>query len=61
MKEQEIIEKINTKIDWMVKDFELTHEYNAIKNEHICGMLDVLEMVTGKSYYYDEQGVHERS
>lgn len=60
MQEQEIIKKINDKIYWMVKEYEQTHEFNAIKTEHICGMLDTLEMFTGKSYYYDEQGVHER-
>ena len=58
--EEKMIAKINKKLDQMKKDFNRTHRFNEIDNAKVYGMMEMLELVTGKEYYYDQSGVHER-
>lgn len=58
--EEKIIARINQKIAKMVKEFDKTKEYNSIANAEVDGMIEILELVTGKKYFYDETGVRER-
>lgn len=58
--EEKMIAKINQKIEKTVKEFEKTKKYNSIANAEVDGMMEMLELVTGKNYFYDEIGVHER-
>lgn len=58
--EEKMIAKINQKIEKMVKEFEKTKKYNSIANAEIDGMMEMLELVTERNYFYDEAGVHER-
>lgn len=43
--------------------FEFNHfgssEYYNRLYSRICGMIDVLKILTGKDYYFDENGLHE--
>lgn len=59
MKEK-MIARINKQIEKMAKDFERTHQFNENDNAKVDGMMEMLELVTGKEYFYDESGVHER-
>lgn len=36
-----------------------TDYYNRLYSR-ICGMIEVLQIATGKQYYFDENGLHER-
>lgn len=58
--EEKIIARINQKIAKMVKEFDKTKEYNSIANAEVDGMIEILELVTEKKYFYDETGVRER-
>ena len=58
--ENKVIQKANLLIERLCDDFERTGKFNEAKNERICGMLEALEIMTGKNYYYDENGVHEK-
>lgn len=57
--EEKVIAKINVLIARLVKEYNETGKFNEAGNERVCGMLETLEMFTGKSYKYDESGVHE--
>lgn len=58
--EEKMIARINKKLEQMAKDFDRTHQFNEIDNAKVYGMMEMLELVTGKEYYYDANGVHER-
>ena len=58
--EKKMIERINEEIKFTVKDYKETGKYDAKANALIRGMMEMLVLVTGKDYYYDESGVHER-
>lgn len=58
--EEKMIARINRKLEWMKNEFDRTHQFSEINNAKIDGMMEMLELVTGKEYFYDEKGVHER-
>lgn len=60
------IEKIKNKIELLIavandkfKIYGWEHS-QALMLAKINGMLDVLSILTDKTYYYDENGLHER-
>lgn len=57
---EKMIKAVNEKINLTVGAYALTHTYDAIANAEVRGMLSMLQLATGKEYYYDESGVHER-
>ena len=58
MKEK-MIEKINQRIKRMEIRFQETHKFSETDNAEIDGMIEMLKIVTGKDYYYNENGVYE--
>jgi hypothetical protein len=58
--EDKMIERINREIEISKKYFELTGQTDIQTNCKIIGMLQMLEIATGKEYYFDENGLHER-
>lgn len=58
--ENKIINVINNEIKYLKKDFATTGEYDTVGNAKIQGMIEILQVVTGKKYYYDNNGLHER-
>lgn len=57
---EKIVEKINQKIERLEKKFAETHRFDDVANAELDGMIDMLKIVTGKDYYYNETGLHER-
>lgn len=57
---EKMIERINNEIEISKKYFELNRKTDIQTNCKIIGMLQMLEIATGKEYYFDENGVHER-
>lgn len=57
---EKMIARINQKIAKIAKEFEKTKKYDSIANAELDGMMEILELVTEKNYFYDETGVHER-
>ena len=39
--------------------FQETHKFSETDNAEIDGMIEMLKIVTGKDYYYNENGVYE--
>jgi hypothetical protein len=58
--EDKMIERINKEIEGLKRIFEVTKTYDPVGNAKIIGMIEMLSIVTGKNYYYDENGLHER-
>lgn len=54
----EIIKKVNFEIDRMYAKFNRDGKENPYLSGKIDGMLEVLEMLTGEKYGYDENGIY---
>jgi hypothetical protein len=55
-----IIDVINEEINHGViefKNFGSSEYYNRVYSR-ICGMIEVLQIMTGEKYYFDESGLH---
>ena len=63
IKIQDVENNINKTIEMVVKDYKTNGA--SIWNNHqrfrICGMIEVLKILTGKDYFFDENGLHERN
>lgn len=57
---EKMVERIENEIKVSKRYFEATNEVDTLTNSKICGMIEMLQMVTGKEYYFDENGLHER-
>lgn len=57
---EEMIKRIEVEISWLKDIYENTKEYDPVGNAKICGMIEMLNIVTGKEHYYDANGLHER-
>ena len=60
--ENKMIEKINQEIE-NAKEIANTWKNEAIVEKAIIkikGMIELLEFVTNKNYYFDNEGVHEK-
>lgn len=58
---EKMVERINFKIRLAQEKYEGEWtESHALRIAEIDGMLDMLSIVTGKEYYFDENGLHER-
>lgn len=63
MKIGEIEHMINVAIEYgrnEFKNYGKSDYYYRIINR-IYGMIDVLSIITGKNYYFNENGLHERA
>lgn len=58
--EKKMIERINKEIKFMVEDYKATGKYDVRANAEIRGMMEMLVLVTGKDYRYNENGVYEK-
>ena len=60
--ENKMIERINQEIEYTKQLFEQWNNHEWIKTNlaKIDGMIEMLEIATGKKYYRDNDGVHER-
>lgn len=62
LKIREIEHTINSWIDNACKEYKTNGRsdwYHTAYNR-ICGMISILKIITGKEYYFDENGLHER-
>ena len=62
MKEK-MIQAINTEIQHAIAEYErFGNDETIIRHARIkiSGMMQMLELVTGEEYYFDNNGVHER-
>lgn len=59
--ENKMIERINKEIKLMVEDYKATGKYDARANAELKGMMEMLVLVTGKDYRYNENGVYEHN
>lgn len=57
---EKMIKRIEIEISWLKSSYEITKEYDPITNAKIGGMIEMLNIATGKEYYYNETGLHER-
>lgn len=59
---QEIEHRINARIDCAARDFETygRNDFNESQKFRIYGMIETLQILTGKEYYFDANGLHER-
>lgn len=56
-----MIEEINFEIENAVSDYKRgNNELNNQNYARINGMIRMLVIATGKRYYFDESGLHER-
>lgn len=57
-----MVEEINTWIKAGVIEFKNNgcSEWHGRVYSRIYGMIEMLQIATGKQYYFDEDGVHER-
>ena len=57
-----MIEVINFDVSGALYEFNKNglSEFYSRKYARICGMIRMLEIATGKEYYFNETGVHER-
>lgn len=57
-----MIEAINFGIEGAKYEFKNhgSSEFYNREYARICGMIRMLEIATGKNYYFDENGLHER-
>lgn len=58
--EEKVLEQANFLIKLLNEKFALTKKFDAAANERICGLLEALEIMTGRKFWYDEEGVHEK-
>lgn len=60
--EEKMIEKINKEIEHTKELYDKwkTQSFMDVAIAKIDGMMVMLELVTGKTYYYDNDGVHEK-
>lgn len=58
--EEKMITRINEEIKFMVDEFNRTKHRNENTINRLYGMIDMLVLVTGKEYFCDENGIHER-
>lgn len=54
----EIIKKVNSEIERMYTRFNRDEKENPYASGKIDGMLEVLEILTGEKYRYDENGIY---
>lgn len=57
-----MINRINIEIQRAVMHFNLhgmTHSHDLML-ARIDGMIEILSLITGKQYYFDETGIHEQ-
>lgn len=57
---KEMIQRINRTIKSFYTLYEVTDVIDDIILERIRGQVDMLTIVTGKEYYMDAEGLHER-
>lgn len=57
---EKMIERINKEIAGAKRYYEATGQNDVLGNCKILGMIEMLQIATGKEYYYDENGLHER-
>lgn len=57
---EKMIEIINEEIEIAVKYFEIRKENDWIALSKIRGMIEMLEIASGKEYEFDENGVFEK-
>ena len=57
---EKMIKRINLEIEWLKSSYEITNEFDPITNAKIGGMIEMLNIASGKEYYYDATGLHER-
>ena len=55
-----ILERINFKIRYAQENFTEWNESHSLRMEEIDGMIDMLSIVSGKSYVVTENGLEER-
>lgn len=58
-----MIEQINAEIKQAITEYErFGNDENIIKHSRIkvSGMMTMLELVAGRPYYFDNDGVHEK-
>ena len=57
----EIEHKINLWIDSALKEYNHngSSDWYYTAYNRICGMIDVLKILTEKDYFFDENGLHE--
>ena len=60
--EEKMIERIKLEIERAKEHYQCYgwNESHQRRLEKIDGMLDMLTIVTGKDYYYNADGLHER-
>ena len=60
--EEKMIKRINEEIEWIKKmyDSRVSNEVHKVNIARLNGMIEILSVATGKSYYYDENGLHEK-
>lgn len=54
--------RINETIDFAAKDYKANGAsiWGENQKHRIYGMIEVLKIITGKDYYFDANGLHER-
>lgn len=57
---EKMIQKINETIELSKKWYETTGIIDVTGNHKIYGMIEMLQIATGKEYYFDNEGLHER-
>lgn len=55
-----MLERINFKIRYAQENFTEWNESHSLRMAEIDGMIDMLSIVTGKSYIITEEGLKER-
>lgn len=60
--EEKMIKRINKEIEWVKKmyDKQISSDTHMINIARLNGMIELLSIATEKSYYYDENGLHEK-
>lgn len=60
--EKKMIERINQEIEFCKRFYETaTRETHNVNIARLNGMIEMLSLVTGKKYYFDENGLHEKN
>lgn len=60
--ENKMIARINQEIEFIKKmyDNRVSSETHMVNVARLNGMVEMLSIATGKEYYYDNDGLHER-
>lgn len=60
--ENKMIIQINKEIMSLCEEYKRygRSDWYRMQNYRICGMIDMLILVTDKEYYFDDTGLHER-